>query len=306
MREMLSSKSFKKLVCVLVVLLIIMGISTFSDTSIVSSFLSPFTTGLQQVSAAAAKEASKPSYDTLAKENRELTDEVNELRTQLVDYYDVKEENARLWKYYDLKQDYPSYELLPASVIRRDPASDYYAFTVNKGSSDGVAVGDPVVTDKGLVGWISQVDLSTSRVKTILSPDAKVGSIDSATRDTGIVSGTVSYADKNLTTMQKVPSQNTMQKGDIVITTGVSGMYPASLIIGEVVELKLDEYDTSTYAVIKPYDNIKNLMDVVVITAFDGQGELSEDQVEDATLPSAAIATESVSTAPTTTAAPEE
>lgn len=288
MRDLLSSKSFKKLICVLLVLIISMSITAFSDRSVISGFLSTVTLGIQEVSAAVSEKLSNKSYDELATENEELNKEVAELRSQLVDYYEVKEENARLWKYYDLKQTYPTYELLPATVIRRDPSDDFYSFTINQGRADGVSIGDPVVTDKGLVGWVSGVDASTSRVKTILSPDAKVGTVDVVSRDSGIVSGNVNFADEGLTTMTKIPAQNTMEAGDIIITTGITGMYPASLIVGEVTEIKFDEYDTSKYAVIKPFEDIKTVTDVVVITNFDGQGEISEQSVEDITLPAEA------------------
>lgn len=288
MRDLLSSKSFKKLICVLLVLIISMSITAFSDRSVISGFLSTVTLGIQEVSAAVSEKLSNKSYDELAAENEELNKEVAELRSQLVDYYEVKEENARLWKYYDLKQTYPTYELLPATVIRRDPSDDFYSFTINQGRADGVSIGDPVVTDKGLVGWVSGVDASTSRVKTILSPDAKVGTVDVVSRDSGIVSGNVNFADEGLTTMTKIPAQNTMEAGDIIITTGITGMYPASLIVGEVTEIKFDEYDTSKYAVIKPFEDIKTVTDVVVITNFDGQGEISEQSVEDITLPAEA------------------
>ncbi len=285
MKDLISSKSFKKLICVLLVIAVAITITAVSGKSVVSSLLSSLTLGLQEVSAAVSEEVSKKTYDELLEENEALNKEVAELRTQLVDYYDVKQENARLWRYYDLKRDYPQYELLPATVVRRDPNDDFYAFTINQGKSDGVSIGDPVVTEKGLVGWVSAVDASTSRVKTILSPDAKVGAIDSVSRDSGIVTGSVSLADKNLTTMTKISALNTMKQGDIIITTGISGLYPASVIIGEVTEIRFDEYDTSKYAVIKPYEDITSVIDVVVITDFEGQGEISEGSVEDITLP---------------------
>lgn len=297
MKELLSSKSFKKLICTLVVIAVLMGISAFSDTSLVSSVLSSLTLGMQQVTAEVAKDASQKSYDELLRENEKLEQELSTLRTQLVDYYETKEENARLWKYYDLKKEYPQYEVMPASVIRRDPGDSFYSFTINRGKAVGISVGDPVVTDKGLVGWISAVDLSTARVKTILSPDAKVGSIDAVSRDTGVVSGSVSLSDKGLTSMTKIPAQNTMKAGDIVITTGISGLYPATLMIGEVEEILFDEYDTSKYAVIKPFEDIRTVTDVVVITDFDGQGEISTGSVEDITLP--AVTADTGATAPT-------
>lgn len=297
MKELLASKSFKKLICTLIVIAVLMGISAFSDTSIVSSVLSSLTLGMQQVSAEVAKDASQKSYDELLRENEKLEQELSTLRTQLVDYYETKEENARLWRYYDLKKEYPQYEVMPASVIRRDPCDSFYSFTINRGKAVGISVGDPVVTDKGLVGWISATDLSTARVKTILSPDAKVGSIDAVSRDTGVVSGVVSLSDKGLTAMTKIPAQNTMKTGDIVITTGISGLYPATLMIGEVEEILFDEYDTSKYAVIKPFEDIRTVTDVVVITGFDGQGEISTGSVEDITLP--AVTADTESTAPT-------
>ncbi len=285
MKDLISSKSFKKLICVLLILAVTLTITAVSGKSVVSSLLSSLTLGLQEVSAAVSEEANKKSYDELQEENEALNKEVAELRTQLVDYYDVKQENARLWRYYDLKRDYPQYELLPATVVRRDPNDDFYAFTINQGKSDGVSIGDPVVTEKGLVGWVSAVDASTSRVKTILSPDAKVGAIDSVSRDSGIVTGNVRFADKSLTTMTKISALNTMQAGDIIITTGISGLYPPSIIIGEVTEIRFDEYDTSKYAVIKPYEDITSVLDVVVITDFEGKGEISEGSIEDITLP---------------------
>ncbi len=298
MKDLISSKSFKKLICVLLVIAVTFTITAVSGKSVISSLLSFTTLGLQEVSAAVSKEANKKSYDELAEENEALNNEIAELRTQLADYYDVKQENARLWRYYDLKRDYPQYELLPATVVRRDPNDDFYAFTINQGRKDGVSAGDPVVTEKGLVGWVASVDASTSRVKTILSPDAKVGTLDSVSRDSGIVTGNVRFADQGLTTMTKISALNTMKAGDIVITTGISGIYPSSVIVGEVVEIQFDEYDTSKFAVIKPYEDLTSVMDVVVITDFEGKGEISTGSIEDITLP----ATTEGTTAPYTEA----
>lgn len=285
MREMLSSKSFKKLICLLIAIFLVMGISAVSDKSIVSSFVNSVTFGLQQVSASVSKEAGEKSYDELLSENQALSSQVADLRTQLVDYYETKEENERLWKYYDLQKDYPDFELLPSMVLRRDPSDDYYSFTVNKGSNQGVSVGDPVVTQMGLVGVVDKVDSNTAHVKTILSPDVKAGAINTLTRDTGIIRGNAKYCDQGLTTITKLSQQNTMKAGDILITTGTSGVYPPSVIIGEVQEIFYDDYDTSLYAVVKPFEDIKNLTDVVIITHFDGQGELSELPLEDVMLP---------------------
>ena len=259
-------------------------IGAVTENNLLSSVINGITLPMSEVSAAAAEEALKPNYDQLYNENQELKEEIAALRTELADYYNVKQENERFWRYYDLKAQNPQYDILPATVVRRDPNDDFYSFTLNKGKTADVAVGDPVVTENGIIGWVYEIDAYTAKVKTILSPDAKVGVIDTVTRDSGVVSGNVHYADKNLTTMTRISALNNLKEGDIVTTTGISGIYPAGLIVGEVKEIAFDEYDTSMYAVISPFEDIRTVIDVVVITSFEGQGEISQSGIEDITL----------------------
>lgn len=298
MKDLITSKSFKKLICVLAVLAVVLIVGAFTSGNLISSIINGITLPMAEVSAQAVDEAIKPSYDELELENQELNKEIAELRTQLADYYNVKQENERLWRYYDLKAENPQYDILPATVVRRDPNDDFYSFTLDKGTTSDVAVGDPVVTENGLIGWVYETGLYTSQVKTILSPDAKVGVIDTVSRDSGVVSGSVLYADENLTTMTKISALNNLSRGDIVTTTGISGLYPAGLIVGEVKEIAFDEYDTSMYAVISPFEDIRTVIDVVVITSFEGQGEISDSGIDDITLATEAT-TEAVSEAST-------
>ena len=296
MKDLITSKSFKKLICLVGVLVVLLVIGGLTESNLISSIVNGITLPMSQVSAAVTEEAVKPDYDELYKENEELKAELAELRTQLADYYNVKQENERLWRYYDLKAENPQYDILPATVVRRDPNDDFYSFTLDKGKTNDVAVGDPVVTENGIIGWVYEVDAYTAKVKTILSPDAKVGVIDTVTRDSGVVSGNVLYADKNLTTMTRISALNKLKEGDIVTTTGISGIYPSGLIVGEVKEIAFDEYDTSMYAVISPFEDIRRVIDVVVITSFEGQGEISRSGIEDITLATEPITTEAVTT----------
>lgn len=296
MKDLITSKSFKKLICLVGVLVVLLVIGGLTESNLISSIVNGITLPMSQVSAAVTEEAVKPDYDELYKENEELKAELAELRTQLADYYNVKQENERLWRYYDLKAENPQYDILPATVVRRDPNDDFYSFTLDKGKTNDVAVGDPVVTENGIIGWVYEVDAYTAKVKTILSPDAKVGVIDTVTRDSGVVSGNVLYADKNLTTMTRISALNKLKEGDIVTTTGISGIYPSGLIVGEVKEIAFDEYDTSMYAVISPFEDIRRVIDVVVITSFEGQGEISQSGIEDITLATEPTTTEAVTT----------
>lgn len=280
MKELFKSPKFKTLITLLIVIILISFISFSVGRNPFSSLVNGMTEGLAKVSAETSQKLTKKTYDELLAENEKLKDENSQLRTQLVDYYDVKQENARLWKYYDLKEDNPQYELLPASVIRRDPSDDFYSFTIDKGTGDGVSVNDAVITSAGVVGRVYQCDISSSKIKTILSPDTSISVLDSKTNDSGVVTGNALFSDQNLTTLTKISASSTMQVGDIITTSGIGGVYPKNLIVGEITELKQDTYDTSVYAVVKPYEDIREVLDVVVITDFSGQLDEKESEAE--------------------------
>ena len=214
--------------------------------------------------------------EELEKENEKLKKENAELREQLVDYLDTKEENAKLWIYYELKKENPSYDILPAGVLRRDANDDFYSFTLDKGSTDNVEKNDPVITENGLIGWVSDVELTTCRVRTILSPDTKASAIDKKTSDNGIISGNAEYCDDNLTCLTKIAENNKIKVGDIVVTSVTGGVYPKNLIIGKVKELKFNSYDTTRYAVVEPYEDIRTVTSAAIITDFDGKVEVKK------------------------------
>ena len=277
MRNILHNKNLKVLSITLVILTV-MSVLSLGGNSVITSAVNGFFKGLFQVTASATASADTPTYDELLQENETLKQENAELREQLADYYDVKEENEKLREYYDLKKENLSYKIQPATVIRRDTNDDFYSFTLDIGSSQGVSVNDPVITENGLVGWVSQVDLGTCKVKTILSPDTKAGAVDKQSGDTGIVSGSTSLCDDNLTGFTKIAENNKIKEGDMIVTSGTGGVYPGNLIIGKVKEIKFNSYDTSRYAVIEPYEDIRTITSAAVITEFDTQGEVGDTQ----------------------------
>ncbi len=279
MRDFLNNKSVKLLVTTLAIVLIF-SIMGAMGTPWVSSVFSLATGGLSKVSAAVTEKATSKSYKELQAENEELKKEIADLRAQLVDYYDLQDENARLWQYYGIKKENEDYELVPANVMRRDANSDFYSFTLDVGTTDGVNVEDVVITQNGLVGYVSKVDAYSCKVTTILSPDAQVGAFDKNTGDSGIVTGNAKYCDKNQTKLTNIDSTSLTAVGDVITTSGLGGVYPNGLIIGEVKDIKYDDYDATKYAVIEPYEDIRAVTDVAVITNFDTKGKIITDSTE--------------------------
>ncbi len=270
--EFFSDKKVKIVSITIAVVLLFMIIGG-AGRPILSSGVNFLTKGLSQVSASAAGEGEK-TYDELLEENKALEKEAADLRTQLVDYYDIKDENARLWKYYKIKKDNKDYEIMPASVIKRDSSQDFYSFSIDVGTSNGVHSQDPVITEKGLIGFISSANAVSSKVTTILSPDLQAGALDKRTKDNGIVVGNALYTDDNKTTLSKIDANAKIKKGDIITTTGIGGIYPENLIVGKVSNIKYDKYDATKYAVVSPYEDIRKVTDVVVLTDFKNKGEI--------------------------------
>lgn len=207
-------------------------------------------------------------------EIQNLKSELKRMRTILVDYYDVKRENAQYLKFYEFKKQNNSLNFKMASVIAKDPNDLFFGFTLDKGTSDGISVNDPVITDNGVIGRVASVKNHSCIVKTILSPEYKIGVLDKVTGDSGVIAGKKSLANENKTAMMYISAQNKMQVDDIVVTSGLGGICPKDLPVGKVKEIKNDEYDSSFYAVIEPFDDVKNIIDVFVVTSFQGKGDI--------------------------------
>ncbi|MBQ2972548.1 MAG: rod shape-determining protein MreC [Ruminococcus sp.] len=273
MKDFLKSNSVKFFLSTVFIVVLLSVFTSSIESNLLSSTVNSVTYPLSKVTAAATGDEDM-TYAELLAEYEALKEENAQLRTQLVDYYDTLTENTRLWKFYDLKKEHPEYTLVPSVVLRKDSNDEFYSFTLDKGTTSDIAVGDPVVSENGLIGWVNEVDLTTCKVVTILSPQTSVGAIDSKSQDTGIITGSALYCDENLTTFTKLSAEHKVKAGDIITSTGISGLYPKGLIIGEVTDICYDTYNTSYYAVVKPYVDIRELKDLAIITDYTGQGEV--------------------------------
>ena len=263
-------------VCILlIVALVTAGNSTVNGffTGLVFSPLQKAAAGFTGAASDAVK--SPENAEELETENSKLREENRKLNSMLVEYYDLKKENEELYKFYNIKKENDDFVLVPSTVISRDPNENFYGFVLDKGSKDGISQNDPVMTENGLVGFVSEVNLKSCKVTAMISPDAKVGAIDKKTENQGIVTGTPEYSDKNIAVMKNVSSQHTMEKGDIVVTSGYGGLYPKNIRIGMVYSLDYD-YTGMPVVLIEPYEDVRSITSAVVITDFGGKGEIEE------------------------------
>jgi len=277
-KDFLSSVRFKILVALLIVLLgfIIASVYSGGTAMFFARLLGMVTTPLQQASAEISGSVGGFFEKYLRagevfEENLRLREEINELRGRLVDYERAMHENEQLREILGVMENRQDLKIELASVIARDPADRFYSFSIDKGSVDGVKYLDPVVTADGLVGYVSEVGMTHAKVSTILDVAVDVGAYDSATRDIGIVTGTVDLAVEGLCQMLYLPRESAIVPGDIILTSGGS-LYPRDIMVGTVQSVGPNSHGTSLVAVVKPFADVRNVKNVFVITWFEGQG----------------------------------
>ncbi|MBQ8202685.1 MAG: rod shape-determining protein MreC [Clostridia bacterium] len=207
-------------------------------------------------------------------ENSELEDKLNELREQMADYEAIKQENENLKGFLELKEQHPDFKFASGNLISRDNDDPFASFLINRGSMSDVKLYDPVITEAGLVGFVTEVGLTTSKVTTILNPDLTVGALDNRTGDSGIISGNSQLADDGLCRFYNLARSCSVAIGDYVVTSG-EGIFPQGLLIGSVSAIGSDEYNTSIYADVEPFVDFSDIREVMVITEFDGQGGIN-------------------------------
>ena len=283
MKDFFHSNGFKALLGIVCVLFGVILYTAGAGGSVFSDLLGFVAIPMQKVStvvtnnaAVAAKGVTRSASD-LQKENDELKKEIEALNTKLIDYYQIKQENEQFRAFLELKQDNKDFIFVSGAVVGRDPNDLFYSFTVDKGSLAGIRVNNPVITNSGVVGWVSSVSSTFCRVTTILSADTSISAIDKVNRESGVTGSDIKLADQGLLKLRYLTAETTVKQGDIIVTSGLGGIYPKDLPIGKVESVGPEGYDVSYSALVKPLVDVKNVQDVFIITDFLGQGEVLED-----------------------------
>lgn len=211
------------------------------------------------------------SGSKLSLENAELKSEIDALRQKVADYEELAEQNEFYKDYLGIKESNSDFEFTDATLIARDSDDPFGGFTINKGSSSGIKKYDPVITDAGIVGYITEVGLTSCKVTTILNPDITLGALDNRTHDSGIIMGSLDFAQNGMCRFANLARSCSVAVGDYVVTSG-EGIFPEGLLIGSVNNIGIDENNNSIYAEIKPFAEISELRSVMVVTDFEGQG----------------------------------
>ncbi len=213
--------------------------------------------------------------ETLRRENEGLTDEVDALRVRLLFLDELQRDNANLRQALGLGLAPPSF--LCAEVVSRGGSSGWWkTVRINKGTRDGVFRNSPVLNTSGLVGRVVTTSSETSDVLLLTDVNSKLScSIEDAGPGArGILSGaSVSGSHHELDLLHVVEPMSLayldktleVRKGAKIITSGIGGLYPHGLPVGEVVESSVDASGLFQRAKVAPYVDFASLDRVFVI-----------------------------------------
>jgi rod shape-determining protein MreC len=165
------------------------------------------------------------------RENERLQDAVHKLSLLNSSYEQIRQENLRLRKLIALSEILPN-EMLGARVIARTPSFFANVVYIDRGWQDGVRADAAVVSGDGVVGRIVLASRNQAQVQLITNPDASVGVMLANSRTPGVLRGSGDY----LLDLNYIGNTEQVAVGDIVLSSGLDGIYPKGLAIGKVIE----------------------------------------------------------------------
>lgn len=209
------------------------------------------------------------NYESLQAENTILQNKIAAMEDSIRSADALERENARLKELLNLREKYSEYSYTAAYITSWDSTNWKSTFTVNKGSSDGLALGMCAVTEFGqVVGLVTDLGANWASITTILDSSLEISASVASTGYTGVVEGSYRTGETGSLRLSYLPIDSVMKNGDQVVTTG-STLYPKDLILGYIADAGLDDNGVSRYALLDPAVSFGDLEQVFLITAYE-------------------------------------
>jgi len=279
----------KKLIGVLIASIAIVSLVSYSLFNSTSNLV---TTSVNETSSWAGRIFSEPvnmvvrfvnSVDNLVntfEENQYLKQRIDQVNEMQVRIADLEVENEKMRQELNLTETLSEFEPLSATVISRSPDQWMETLVINVGSNDGVRKNLAVMSGNGLIGRVIEVTPNSSKVLLLTSEQSNEGVVSARvqTESGASANGIVSSYDaktKNYIMTQVDPDAE-IKAGDMVITSGLGGVTPSTLLIGEVASAQMDDYGLFQTVNILPAGEMTDIRFVTVILVGE-RSEVSED-----------------------------
>ncbi len=201
-------------------------------------------------------------WPKLREENGTLKTQIEELKSELLDLDETKHKISRLESLLKLKQNFIKHGIA-AQVIARDPSHWTQFIVINKGIRDGIHKNTVLINADGLIGKVLVAGAHSARAILLIDPEARASALNQRTRDVGLIEGTGSLMLK----MTYLDRQSNIQLGDMIMTSGLGGIYPKGIPIGRVELVGNEKNHLSLYASVKPFVSFAKLEEVLCISS---------------------------------------
>ena len=208
-------------------------------------------------------------YDSLRAENESLRSQLAEAQKSARDGIEASEENSRLRKLLELREKHTDYVLESCKVVLWSSSNWSSAFTISKGSTSGIELGDPVITEYGaVVGQVTELGQTWATVSTLIDVNMSVGAFVGATGNSGMVVGEYSFMLDKKAKLTYLADGAQIFVGDDVLTSGSGGAFPAGLMIGTLTAVQTEAGGQIEYGIVEPQAKLDSLVQVFVIKSF--------------------------------------
>jgi len=209
------------------------------------------------------------SFQVLQERTAELESINRSLLAENLRLQEIERENQRLRELLSFGETRPGIELrggqIIARVIGRDSNNFLNFVMVDLGSRHGIEVGMPVLNNEGLVGRVSEVTNTSSKILLLSDPLSTVNAILQSSRLTGVVNGVVG----DDPVMGFIPQGTLVGVGEVVLSSGMGGNFPKGIPIGQVIEVRQRDFEVFQETVVRPIVDFDRLEFVLIVTNFN-------------------------------------
>lgn len=225
-------------------------------------------TVIDQIEMTVGSKQTRKEVEKLQAENQSLMQENAKLRTSINREDFLKAESEAL--------NNSENQFIKANVINTDVNYMYESFHINKGEVDGIKVNDVILQAIGnteyysaVVGKVIEVNKTTSKIETIKSSNNDVAFVNSNSGDYGVID----YFKNNVINGYMLDIDSLVEKGDVLLTSGLGGVYPAGLYIGTVGNINMSQDSLRKNITVNSPVDFTHLYRVLVLQEDGGENE---------------------------------
>ncbi|MDE1548378.1 rod shape-determining protein MreC [Jeotgalibaca caeni] len=201
-------------------------------------------------------------------ENQALKKKIESMDEMQGRIYSLEQENLGMKEELELQSTLTEYARTSATVIARNPDNWLDQVVIDKGSKDGIEVNMSVMSGNGLIGRVAEVSPTTAKVLLLSTGNDSVNRVSAEIQmaDTPVHGIVDNYdGEEGTLIMSEIDPKAKIEEGTPVVTSGLGGLSPSSLLIGSVKEVRMDEYGLFQEVTIEPAGNLTDVRYVTVI-----------------------------------------